>query len=123
MDSNDAFEFMKQITRPIIQPTVKDILLRMRPDYDGALRVLNNILEVTGVSKSPTEFDLPSAAALYQAVIKQIPMTVDVEEGLKFYCPHCGGDSDHIMYNRDLSHTYNYCTNCGQALDWEVKKE
>ncbi len=55
------------------------------------------------------------------AIEKQIPKPVlVVKEGLYFFCPRCHGDDEVIRY--DYCAPYDYCTNCGQRLDWEKRE-
>ena len=48
------------------------------------------------------------------ALEKQIPQKISIEGYCGFVdyiCPVCGNDID-------LNKKYNYCSNCGQRLDW-----
>ena len=55
------------------------------------------------------------------AIEKQIPKPVlVVKEGLYFFCPCCHSDDEAIRY--DYCVPYDYCTNCGQRLDWEKRE-
>ena len=55
------------------------------------------------------------------AIEKQIPKSVVVTEDLYYFCPRCGGDDEAIRY--DYCVPYDYCTKCGQRLDWEHKNK
>ena len=51
------------------------------------------------------------------AIEKQIPKPIlVVKEGLYFFCPCCHSDDEAIRY--DSCAPYDYCTKCGQRLDW-----
>lgn len=54
------------------------------------------------------------------AIEKQIPKPIVVSEDLLYSCPCCGGDDEAIRY--DYCVPYDYCTKCGQRLDWGHKK-
>ena len=51
------------------------------------------------------------------AIEKQIPKPVLVtKKTCRFFCPCCYGDDEAIRY--DYCAPYDYCTKCGQRLDW-----
>lgn len=52
------------------------------------------------------------------ALEKQVPKKPKKDEYGFYHCPHCGADYDSLMHDSNLSCTYNYCTECGQKLDW-----
>ena len=55
------------------------------------------------------------------AIDKQIPKPVLVtKESYRFFCPYCYSGDEAIMY--DSCASYDYCTKCGQRLDWERKE-
>ena len=55
------------------------------------------------------------------AIEKQIPKPIlVVKDGLYFFCPCCHGDDEAIRY--DYCVPYDYCSKCGQRLDWEKRE-
>ena len=38
--------------------------------------------------------------------------------GLEFYCPSC---NKHLGYDHDTHEDVNFCSKCGQPLEWEKK--
>lgn len=55
------------------------------------------------------------------AIEKQIPKPVLVtKESYSFFCPCCYSDDEAIRY--DSCAPYDYCTKCGQRLDWGRKE-
>ena len=58
-------------------------------------------------------FSLTVADEVAKALEKQIPKNVIIENGWK-YCPAC-----YECINDDYDTETNYCSDCGQRLDWE----
>ncbi len=52
------------------------------------------------------------------ALKKQIPKRPNRNEYGYFICPTCNSDDDSLMYDSNYAERYNYCHECGQALDW-----
>ena len=55
------------------------------------------------------ECELTIGMTLKEAVEKQIPKMVEGNDYVVRYCPNC---------NAVLDDYYNFCSCCGQALDW-----
>lgn len=53
-----------------------------------------------------------------KALEKQIPKRPNRNEYGYFICPTCNSDDDSLMYDSNYAERYNYCHECGQALDW-----
>ena len=52
------------------------------------------------------------------ALEKQIPKK-PYKDQYDFWCCPCCNESEYaIMYDSNIADAYNYCHNCGQALDW-----
>lgn len=61
-----------------------------------------------------------------QALEKQIPKRLDVEDsdrGKCCICPSCGGFIGYMVDCKDDCYQDNYCPSCGQNLDWSDKDE
>ena len=59
-----------------------------------------------------------SAECSIVALKKQIPKRPNRNEYGYFICPTCNSDDDSLMYDSNYAERYNYCHECGQALDW-----
>ena len=59
-----------------------------------------------------------SAECSIVALKKQIPKRPNRNEYGYFICPTCNSDDDSLMYDSNYAEKYNYCHECGQALDW-----
>ena len=59
-----------------------------------------------------------SAECSIIALKKQIPKRPNRNEYGYFICPTCNSDDDSLMYDSNYAERYNYCHECGQALDW-----
>ena len=56
----------------------------------------------------PFAYKMQPLEVAVSALEKQVPMKPINREGTTYFCcPVCGGN-----------HTYQYCGDCGQALDW-----
>ena len=60
-----------------------------------------------------------SAECSIVALKKQVPKRPNRNEYGYFICPTCNSDDDSLMYDSNYAERYNYCHECGQALDWE----
>lgn len=55
---------------------------------------------------------------ILSALEKQI-LKKPYKDQYDFWCCPCCNESDYaIMYDSNIADAYNYCHNCGQALDW-----
>jgi len=56
--------------------------------------------------------------ACKEALEKQIPKKINSDNGFGGRCPVCGY---YIVKSIFSSKGHKYCSECGQAIDWEVK--
>lgn len=77
--------------------------------YDNALKYFRSNVDGKGL-------DHRYLALAIHALEKQIPRKVDETENGYAHCPKCGED----FYVEDLGQTmfYNFCPNCGQAIEY-----
>ena len=59
-----------------------------------------------------------SAECSIVALKKQIPKRPNRNEYGYFICPTCNSEDESLMYDGNYAERYNYCCECGQALDW-----
>lgn len=62
------------------------------------------------------ELSRGEAELAISALEKQIPKNIIIENGWK-YCPAC-----YECINDDYGTETNYCSDCGQRLDWSVEE-
>lgn len=58
-----------------------------------------------------------------EALEKQIPKKPEKNEYNYFICPCCNSDDYSLMHDSNYADRYNYCHNCGQALDWSDRND
>lgn len=52
------------------------------------------------------------------AIEKQTPKKPKQDIYGYYQCPFCMADDYALMHDSNIADRYNYCHNCGQALDW-----
>lgn len=88
-------------------------------NYQEALDIINERFDYMNEELHPKkhyqkpQFSLDTLQELIDKATpkKVIHMAIDDKEADYYYCPNCKAD----VY---MDNSYNYCKNCGQALDW-----
>lgn len=84
-------------------------------DYEKAIK------EEQAIVNNGDEFHVEAlkvCEVVKQALEKQIPKKPEKNEYNYFICPCCNSDDYSLMHDSNYADRYNYCHNCGQALDW-----
>ena len=102
------------------QELLKDMISWKRRDYRWNRRV--------GMTFKYLENQRIVIAALEKQVKVMAVLTFETGSACVFYdCPVCGsiGSAGVDYYGQPNPHDYRYnnCSNCGQAIDWEVKND
>lgn len=57
-----------------------------------------------------------------ECIEKQIPKNPTKDEYGYYVCSFCGADDYALMHDSIIANKYNFCHNCGQALDWSEEE-
>ena len=78
--------------------------------------IFGEINEIIKENEHLTVVDL-NEKAIVEALEKQIPKKPEHEDGVWSICPACGGSVPNDI-EEAVNHETDYCSHCGQALDW-----
>lgn len=81
-----------------------------------ALELLNNI-EIAEQYQGKDQYT-DMLLMCKSALEKQIPKKPEQDIYGYYQCPFCMADDYALMHDSNIADRYNYCHNCGQALDW-----
>jgi len=89
-------------------------------NYKEALTEIKFQLEDVGYYDVVYWDSIPTAIlkVCVEALEKQIPKKINNDDGFGGRCPVCGY---YIVKSIFSSKGHKYCSECGQAIDWEVK--
>ena len=87
-------------------------------NYEEALKEIENALEKLK-NYVACEVDMEALKVAKEALEKQIPKKINSDNGFGGRCPVCGY---YIVKSIFSSKCHKYCSECGQAIDWEVNE-
>jgi DNA-directed RNA polymerase subunit RPC12/RpoP len=85
--------------------------------------IMHAIREIGGTTYERITIDREKVLKAFEKSVKKNPIATDQWDTTVYKCPTCGRLLTIAKSDGDPFFTANYCSDCGQALDWDGLKD